>query len=115
MQEVRMKLARAKKARNDQEAIELQRLEEEMKEVHRIKELRRRAVVEKQLAELESLRQYEIKLLIRMDKEYSDITYIPTNSLGMQIAELCKRNHQYRNPEDALHNRPYYDRDQIVK
>ena len=56
MQEVRMKLARAKKARNDQEAIELQRLEEEMKEVHRIKGLRRRAVVEKQLAELESLR-----------------------------------------------------------
>ena len=50
-----------------------------------------------------------------MDKEYSDITYIPTNTIGMQIAELCKRNHQYRNPEDALHNRPYYDRDQMVK
>ena len=77
--------------------------------MHRIKEIRRRAVVERQIAELARLRQYEIKMLVRLDKEYSDITYIPTNSLGMQIAELCKRNHQHRNPEDELHGRPYYD------
>ena len=54
-------------------------------------------------------------MLVRLDKEYSDITYIPTNSLGMQIAELCKRNHQHRNPEDALHGRPYYDHKQQIK
>lgn len=87
-------------------------MEEEIKEQHRLKELKRRAVVDKQIAELASLRQYEIKMLIRMDKEYSDITYIPTSSLGMQIAELCKRNHQYRDPEDAKHNRPYYSYEQ---
>ena len=115
MHEVRMKIARAKKERRDNEAGELQRLEEEMKEQHRIRELRRRAVVERQIAELARLRQYEIKMLVRLDKEYSDITYIPTNSLGMQIAELCKRNHQHRNPEDELHGRPYYDYEQQIK
>ena len=71
--------------------------------------------MDKQIMELNSLRKYEVKMLVRLDKEFSDITYIPTSSLAMQIAELCKRNHQYRNPEDMLHNRPYYDHQQQIK
>jgi len=54
-------------------------------------------------------------MLVRIDKEYSDITYVPTSSLGELIAELCKKNHTKRNPEDALHNRPYYDYDERIK
>lgn len=74
-----------------------------MKEEERIKELRRRAVVDKQIKELDALRKYEIKMLVRIDKEFSDITYVPTSSLGMIIDEICKRKHTKRNPEDALH------------
>ena len=64
---------------------------------------------DKQTAELEALRKYEIKMLVRIDKEYSDITYVPTSSLKDLIDNLCKRNDDIRNPDDIKHNRPYYD------
>ena len=48
-------------------------------------------------------------MLVRIDKEYSDITYVPTSSLKDLIDNLCKRNDDIRNPDDIKHNRPYYD------
>lgn len=56
------------------------------------------------------MRKYEIKMLVRMDKEYSDITYVPTSSLGSMIDNLCKRHANIKfGEEEAKHNRPYYD------
>lgn len=60
------------------------------------------------------MRKYEIKMLVRIDKEFSDITYVPTSSLGMMIDEICKRKHTKTNPEDALHLRPYYDYEETI-
>ena len=54
-------------------------------------------------------------MLVRMDKEYSDITYVPTSSLGSQIDQLCKRNVVTRDPLEMLHNRPYYDHEEVKK
>mmetsp|Transcript_9424 Transcript_9424/g.11543 ORF Transcript_9424/g.11543 Transcript_9424/m.11543 type:complete len:90 (-) Transcript_9424:374-643(-) len=55
-------------------------------------------------------------MLVRMDKEYSDITYVPTSSLGSQIDELCKRHINKKfGEEEAKHLRPYYDYDEQVK
>lgn len=86
-----------------------------MKEEARLKELRRQEVVEKQVRELAALRKYEIKMLVRIDKEYSDVTYVPASSLGMQIDILCKRNNSKRSPEDIKHLRPYYDQAEQIK
>lgn len=109
MHELRLRMADAKKEQREEEQRKLALEEERIQEQHRIKQLRRQAVVDKQIAELAALRKYEIKMLVRLDKEFSDITYVPASSLAMQIAEICKRNHQKRNPEDMHHLRPYYD------
>lgn len=115
MHELRMKMAKAKKGQKEEESKKLAEEEERMKEEHRIRQLRRQAVVDRQIKELDALRKYEIKMLVRIDKEFSDITYVPASSLGEQIAEICKRNRQKRNPEDALHLRPYYDHAEQIK
>ena len=87
-----------------------------MREEERIRQLRRRAVVERQIAELDALRKYEIKMLVRMDKEFSDITYVPTSSLGSLIDDLCKRHDNKKfGEQEAKHNRPYYDYEERVK
>ena len=55
-------------------------------------------------------------MLVRMDKEYSDITYVPASSLGSQIDNLCKRDNNKKFGEDeAAHLRPYYDYDERIK
>ena len=78
--------------------------------------MRRKAVVERQIRELDALRKYEIKMLVRMDKEYSDITYVPASSLGSQIDNLCKRDNNKKFGEgEAAHLRPYYDYDERIK
>ena len=52
-------------------------------------------------------------MLVRMDKEFSDITYVPASSLGSQIDNLCKRDTNKKFGEDeAKHLRPYYDYDE---
>ena len=115
MHEVRRKMKLARAEQRQEESVRLALLEEKLKEEERIKELRRKAVVERQIKELDALRKYEIKMLVRIDKEFSDITYVPTSSLGMIIDEICKRKHTKRNPEDALHLRPYYDYEETIK
>ena len=64
---------------------------------------------------MDALRKYEIKMLVRMDKEFSDITYVPTSSLAMQIAELCKKHHNVRFADEAKHGRPYYNYEERIK
>ena len=54
-------------------------------------------------------------MLVMLDKEYSDITYVPAASLKYQIDDLCKRTHVKRDPKEALHNRPYYDHAEQIK
>lgn len=55
-------------------------------------------------------------MLVRMDKEFSDITYVPASSLGSQIDNLCKRDTNKKFGEDeAKHLRPYYDYDEQIK
>lgn len=54
-------------------------------------------------------------MLVRMDKEFSDITYIPTQSLGHQIDDICKRNVVTRDPLEKLHGRPYYDHEETKR
>ena len=54
-------------------------------------------------------------MLVRMDKEFSDITYVPTTSLGEQIAGIVKRDMRFHNSEEAKHGRPYYDYEEQVK
>ena len=54
-------------------------------------------------------------MLVMLDKEYSDITYVPAASLKSQIDDLCKRTHVKRDPKEALHLRPYYDHDERIK
>ena len=111
-----MKMARAQAQKKHEDKIKLKELEEKLKEEERIRELRRKAVVAKQIAELDALRKYEIKMLVRMDKEFSDITYVPTSSLGSLIDDLCKRHDNKKfGDEEAKHNRPYYDYDEAVK
>ena len=115
MHKVKMQLAAAKAAKKAEESIRLQKLQEELEEENRLKQLRRQAVIDKQVSELDHLRQYEIKMLVRMDKEFSDITYIPTSSLGEQIAGIVKRDMRFHNSEEAKHGRPYYDYEEQVK
>jgi len=87
-----------------------------MKEEERIRSLKRKAVVEKQLAELHSLKKYEIKMLVRLDKEFSDVTYVPASSLAMQLSELCKKHNNTKFDEaEKRHSRPYYDYEEQVK
>ena len=51
-----------------------------------------------------------------MDKEFSDITYIPATSLGSQIDEICKRYENFeQSEEERKHNRPYYNYEAQVK
>ena len=71
-------------------------------------------MVDKQVAELDALRKYEIKMLVRIDKEFSDITYVPTSSLGSLIDTLCKRDSVNR-LEDEFKDRPYYNYDETIK
>ncbi len=55
-------------------------------------------------------------MLVRIDKEFSDITYVPTSSLAMQIAELCKKHHNVNyDDEEARHLRPYYNYEEQIK
>lgn len=49
MQELRKKMADAKIKKDDLKTIELKKMEEEIKDQHRIKDLRRRDVVDRQL------------------------------------------------------------------
>ena len=116
MHELRMKMAKARVGQQHEDKLRLEQLEVKLNEEERIRELRRQAVVAKQIAELDALRKYEIKMLVRMDKEYSDITYVPTSSLGSMIDNLCKRHANIKfGEEEAKHNRPYYDYEEQVK
>ena len=55
-------------------------------------------------------------MLVRMDKEFSDITYIPATSLGSQIDEICKRYENFEvSEEERKHNRPYYNYNEQIK
>ena len=115
MQDLKLKLAKMKVEQKEEESKRLLILEEEMREQDRLKELKRQEVVEKQIRELAALRKYEIKMLVRIDKEFSDVTYVPASSLGMQIDILCKRNNHKRTPEEIKHLRPHYDQAEQIK
>lgn len=116
MHDLRMKMARAKAERKVDDNIRFQQLEEKLNEEERIRGLRRQAVVDKQCFELEALRKYEIKMLVKMDKEFSDITYVPTSSLGSLIDQLCKRHNNVKfSDEEKEHLRPYYNYDEQIK
>ena len=60
------------------------------------------------------MRKYEIKMLVRMDKEFSDITYRPTKSLGAMMDNLCKRTPERQTAENKSHGRPYYNHEETI-
>ena len=115
MHDLKTKLAEAKAEKKEQDVRRMMMLEEEMKEKERINDIRRRDVVDRQIQYLHSLRKYEIKMLVKLDKEFSDITYVPTSSLAMQLDILCKRTHTNKPAEDKTHDRPYYNYDEEIE
>ena len=74
----------------------------------------RRDQLEVQLEYLRQVSKHDIKIFIRIDKEFPDLGYNPTHSLGEQIADLVKRYKNKRNPEDMDHGRPYYDYEDTI-
>lgn len=55
-------------------------------------------------------------MLVRIDKEFSDITYVPTSSLADMLSNLCKKHNNVKfDSEESLHLRPYYDYEEQIK
>ena len=57
--------------------------------------------MEAEIKKMEYLRQFEIKLLIRLDKEFSDAFYVPVSSMTDALDILCKRPRDKSDPNYA--------------